>query len=112
MPAYINPGASGRRLIYISHTSCVIYAIVMASFSTGLYYAGVSMGYLYLMMVNRSVSLQLHYHVTDMQTGRDNFWGGHPCFLIVDIRPPVLGRGDFHASPSPGMLAYRLARHR
>lgn len=47
---YINPGASGRRLIYISHTSCVIYAIIMASFSTGLYYAGISMGYLYLMM--------------------------------------------------------------
>ena len=47
---YINPGASGRRLIYMSHTSCVVYAIIMASFSTGLYYAGISMGYLYLMM--------------------------------------------------------------
>jgi urea-proton symporter len=47
---YINPGASGRRLIYMSHMSCVVYAIVMAAFSTGLYYAGISMGYLYLMM--------------------------------------------------------------
>ncbi|KAK4543932.1 hypothetical protein LTR36_004706 [Oleoguttula mirabilis] len=47
---YINPGASGRRLIYMSHTSCVVYALVMASFSTGLHYAGISMGYLYLMM--------------------------------------------------------------
>ncbi|KAK3069215.1 urea active transporter [Teratosphaeriaceae sp. CCFEE 6253] len=47
---YIDPGASGRRLIYMSHTSCVVYAIVMAAFSTGLYYAGISMGYLYLMM--------------------------------------------------------------
>jgi urea-proton symporter len=47
---YINPGASGRRLIYMSHTSCVVYAVIMASFSTGLYYAGISMGYLYLMM--------------------------------------------------------------
>ena len=47
---YINPNASGRRLIYMSHVSCVIYAIIMASFSTGLYYAGISMGYLYLMM--------------------------------------------------------------
>lgn len=47
---YINPGASGRRLIYMSHSSCVIYALVMAGFSTGLYYAGISMGYLYLMM--------------------------------------------------------------
>lgn len=34
----------------MSHTSCVAYAVIMASFSTGLYYAGISMGYLYLMM--------------------------------------------------------------
>ncbi|KAI9706168.1 MAG: hypothetical protein M1820_004929 [Bogoriella megaspora] len=47
---YINPDASGRKLIYMSHSACVIYAIIMAGFSTGLYYAGISMGYLYLMM--------------------------------------------------------------
>ncbi|KAK4988517.1 urea active transporter [Elasticomyces elasticus] len=47
---YINPSASGKKLIYISHTSCVVYAVVMAALSTGLYYAGISMGYLYLMM--------------------------------------------------------------
>jgi len=47
---YINPKASGKFLIRMSHISCVVYAIVLASFSTGLFYAGVSMGYLYLMM--------------------------------------------------------------
>jgi hypothetical protein len=47
---YINPNASGKRLIYMSHASCMIYATIMAAFSTGLYYAGISMGYLYLMM--------------------------------------------------------------
>jgi hypothetical protein len=47
---YIKPDASGNRLIYMSHASCAIYATVMAAFSTGLYYAGISMGYLYLMM--------------------------------------------------------------
>lgn len=47
---YINPTASGKKLIYMSHASCVTYATVMAAFSTGLYYAGISMGYLYLMM--------------------------------------------------------------
>ena len=47
---YWNPNASGKRLIYIAHTSTVIYAIVLASFATGLYYAGVGMGYLYLLM--------------------------------------------------------------
>jgi len=47
---YINPKASGKSLIYMSHASCIVYALVMAGFSTGLYYAGISMGYLYLMM--------------------------------------------------------------
>ncbi|USW53561.1 Putative sodium/solute symporter, sodium/glucose symporter superfamily [Septoria linicola] len=47
---YINPNASGKRLIYMSHTSCVVYALCMAAFSTGLHYAGISMGYLYLLM--------------------------------------------------------------
>lgn len=47
---YINPQASGKRLIYMSHMACIVYAILMASLSTGLYYAGISMGYLYLMM--------------------------------------------------------------
>lgn len=37
---YIDPGASGKRLIYMSHVSCIAYAVIMASFSTGLYYAG------------------------------------------------------------------------
>lgn len=47
---YVNPEAKGSRLIYISHLTCVVYAIVIAGFATGLYYAGISLGYLYLMM--------------------------------------------------------------
>jgi Na+/proline symporter len=48
--SYINPAATGKKLIYMSHMSCVVFAIIMAGFSTGLYYIGISMGYLYLMM--------------------------------------------------------------
>ncbi|RAL09700.1 sodium:solute symporter family protein [Aspergillus homomorphus CBS 101889] len=47
---YINPQAKGKRLVWISHMTCVVWAIAMAAFSTGLYYAGISMGYLYLLM--------------------------------------------------------------
>ncbi|KAK8123076.1 urea active transporter [Apiospora sp. TS-2023a] len=47
---YVKPDASGRRLIYMSHVIVVCYAIFISSFSVGLYYAGISMGYLYLMM--------------------------------------------------------------
>jgi len=41
---YIKPDASGRRLIYMSHCMVAGYGLVMAAFSTGLYYAGISMG--------------------------------------------------------------------
>jgi len=47
---YFKPDASGRRLVYMSHVMVVTFGMVMAAFSTGLFYAGISMGYLYLMM--------------------------------------------------------------
>ncbi|KAI1645859.1 Na+/solute symporter [Daldinia loculata] len=47
---YFKPDASGRRLIYMSHVIVVVYALFISTFSVGLYYAGISMGYLYLMM--------------------------------------------------------------
>jgi urea-proton symporter len=34
----------------MSHASCVVYSIIMAGFATGLFYAGIGMGYIYLMM--------------------------------------------------------------
>ncbi|KAF3765190.1 Na+/solute symporter [Cryphonectria parasitica EP155] len=47
---YFKPDASGNRLIWMSHCIVVGYAVFIASFSVGLFYAGISMGYLYLMM--------------------------------------------------------------
>jgi Na+/proline symporter len=47
---YFNPSATGKKLIIMSHTMVVVFGVLMAAFSTGLYYAGVSMGYLYLLM--------------------------------------------------------------
>jgi Na+/proline symporter len=38
---YINPAASGKRLVYISHSCVAGWGIVMAAFSTGLFYAGI-----------------------------------------------------------------------
>jgi urea-proton symporter len=48
--AYLQPNAKGGRLVWISHMACIIYALIMAAFATGLYYAGIGMGYLYLLM--------------------------------------------------------------
>ncbi|CAL5872962.1 uncharacterized protein PFLUO_LOCUS7231 [Penicillium psychrofluorescens] len=48
--AYIEPAAKGKKLVWISHMSCIVYSIIMAGFATGLAYAGIGMGYLYLLM--------------------------------------------------------------
>lgn len=34
---YFNPKASGKRLIYMAHACVIIYAILLAAFSTGLF---------------------------------------------------------------------------
>lgn len=47
---YIDPKASGRKIMVMSHTLVVVFSYVMAGFAIGLYYAGVGMGYLYELM--------------------------------------------------------------
>ncbi|SCW04501.1 LAFE_0H14928g1_1 [Lachancea fermentati] len=47
---YINPKASGKKLILSSHASCIVFGFSMSGFAVGLYYAGISMGYLYELM--------------------------------------------------------------
>lgn len=47
---YINPKAKGKNLIFMSHVSVVVFAYTLAGFAIGLYYAGISMGYLYELM--------------------------------------------------------------
>ena len=47
---YINPQASGKKLMTVSHITVAAYAYILAGFAIGLYYAGISMGYLYELM--------------------------------------------------------------
>lgn len=47
---YINPLATGRNLIWMSHACVAAFGLLMAAFSIGLFKAGISMGYLYLLM--------------------------------------------------------------
>ena len=47
---YINPQASGKKLIYSSHCACMVFGLTMSGFAIGLYYGGVSMGYIYEIM--------------------------------------------------------------
>lgn len=47
---YVNPQAGGKKLIFTSHAAVVVFSVAMSGFATGLYYAGISMGYLYELM--------------------------------------------------------------
>ncbi|EPS45990.1 hypothetical protein H072_52 [Dactylellina haptotyla CBS 200.50] len=46
---YFKPLAGDRQLIWFAHAVVILFGVFSAAFSTGLYYVGVSMGYLYLL---------------------------------------------------------------
>ncbi|KAA8575061.1 hypothetical protein MFRU_002g03230 [Monilinia fructicola] len=78
---YFNPGASGKRLIYMSHAMVIGFGLFMAAFSTGLHYAGISMGYLYLMMGVIISSAVIPATLTIM-------WAGHNRWAAT-LTPPL-----------------------
>ena len=47
---YVNPHAKGKSIIFTSHATVIAFSVIMSGFATGLYYAGISMGYLYELM--------------------------------------------------------------
>lgn len=47
---YFRPEAPGTSLVRMSHVCMVVYAAIICFISMGLWYTGISMGYLYLLM--------------------------------------------------------------
>ncbi|KAF2494059.1 urea active transporter [Lophium mytilinum] len=86
---YINPKATGKQLIYMSHSMVIGFAIAMAAWSTALHYIGISMGYLYLLMGVIISSAVLPATLTLMWSGQN--WAaatfspilGFACALIA-----------------------------
>ncbi|KAF1955352.1 urea active transporter [Byssothecium circinans] len=86
---YINPRATGRQLIYMSHVMVVGFAVAMAAWSTALHYIGISMGYLYLLMGVIISSAVLPATLTLMWS-KQNWWAatltpplGFACSLVA-----------------------------
>ncbi|KAF2435442.1 urea active transporter [Tothia fuscella] len=86
---YFNPKAPGSMLIKMSHACVIAYALLMASFSTALFYIGISMGYLYLLMGVIISSAVLPACLTLMWS-KQNWWAatlspilGFICSLIA-----------------------------
>ncbi|CZT47088.1 probable DUR3-Urea permease [Rhynchosporium secalis] len=78
---YFNPSASGKRLIYMSHAMVVGFGLTMASLSVGLHYAGISMGYLYVLMGVIISSAVIPATLTLM-------WAGHNKWAAT-LTPPA-----------------------
>ncbi|KAF2853618.1 urea active transporter [Plenodomus tracheiphilus IPT5] len=78
---YINPKATGKQLIYMSHSMVVAFAVTMAAWSTALHYIGISMGYLYLLMGVIISSAVLPATLTLM-------WGGQNWYAAT-FSPPL-----------------------
>ncbi|QLG70264.1 hypothetical protein HG535_0A02020 [Zygotorulaspora mrakii] len=81
---YVNPKASGKRLILMSHASMVVFSLAMSGFATGLYYAGISMGYLYELM-GIIISAAVFPVALTLLSKRQN--------TIAAIWSPILGTG-------------------
>lgn len=79
---YINPKATGKTLIMTSHIAVIAFGFITAGFAIGLYYIGVSMGFLYLLM-GVIISSAVIPAVLTLMWGGLNFWAG--------ILSPVLG---------------------
>lgn len=47
---YLNPNASSKQLIYMTHGAVIVFTLAMCGFSVGLYYAGISLGWLFNFM--------------------------------------------------------------
>ncbi|ODV70080.1 Na+/solute symporter [Hyphopichia burtonii NRRL Y-1933] len=78
---YINPKANGKQVIFVSHVSVIIFAYVMAGFAIGLYYAGISMGYLYELMGIIIGGAVLPAALT-LLSRKQNFWA-------ATLTPPI-----------------------
>lgn len=81
---YINPRATGKQLIYSSHAMCIIFGFGMSGFSVGLYYGGVSMGFIYEMM-GIIISSAVLPVVLTLCWSKMN--------LVAAIASPILGSG-------------------
>lgn len=103
---YINPNASGKRLIYISHCVVVVYALVICSVSVGLWYNGISMGYLYVLMGVLISAAVLPATLTLVWPGQ-NKWAVSLGILTRDITRILTpsGRPSSHQLSAPHWLS-------
>lgn len=118
---YINPQATGRFLIRMSHVACVVYAVCMAAFATGLYYAGIGeLGLLSttdLFLGSDTATgwlIEVHYrnglHLP--HDGLHYLFGCDTGNTDSHLERPELDRGRRLSRPRSGLRPYRLARHR
>ena len=108
---YFNPQASGKRLIYMAHTCVVVYAILLAAFSTGLYckYHILERNVAALTQATRYWDLD---RLSVLNDGRHYLLCRSPRNVDSDVEQTKHARRYPLARPGAHLLAYRLAGDR
>jgi Na+/proline symporter len=107
---YINPKATGKQLMRVNYISMTAFALFMGGFSTMLYYIGVGMGYLYLLMgviISSAVAPAAMTMIWAQQVG--NFASCHSITILTHLSPGL----PQHSRPSsdfavPWLLGWEL----
>lgn len=85
---YINPKATGKQLMRVNYISMTAFALFMGGFSTMLYYIGVGMGYLYLLMgviISSAVAPAAMTMIWAQQVS--NFASCHSIAILTHLSP-------------------------
>lgn len=87
--SYINPSASGTRLRTVSIISCAIWSFGLSAICVGLWYAGISMGYLYLLMGCIISSCVIPASLTLLWSGQN--WIAAACSPALGLACALIG---------------------
>ena len=87
--SYINPNASGPRLHTASTVSCAIWSFGLSGICVGLWYAGISVGYLYLLMGCIISSCVIPASLTLLWSGQN--WVAAACSPPLSLACALIG---------------------
>ena len=108
---YFNPQASGKRLIYMAHTCVVVYAILLAAFSTGLY-CKYHISWLRVASLTHATRYWDLDRLSLLNDGRHHLLCRPPCNLDSHVEQTKHARRYPLTRSGPHLLAYCLAGDR
>lgn len=110
---YFNPKASGKRLIYMAHVCVVVYAILLAAFSTGLYCKSSTQPS--RNKATNTPTIKRYWHLNGLpipDDGRNHKLRRHPRHSHLDVEQAKHHRRHLLTHPRACQLPHRMASDR